>query len=119
MPTAQANIADCSTTGDRSRSFVLLGGASFVGFLAWPVFGGSMAGPAMGAAVGEMRRMLNRPALAVTVAGAPLLLLAPLCLGLYHAIVAAPASFMHGSRTIRAGISGTPRCCWRRWRPLR
>ncbi len=34
--------------------------------------------------------MLNWPALAVAAAGAPLLLLAPLCLGRNHAIVAAP-----------------------------
>ena len=78
VPTAQAYIADCSTTVDRSRRFVLLGSASFIGFLAGPVFGSWLAGPVMGAAVGEMGRMLNWPALAVAVAGAPLLLLAPL-----------------------------------------
>ncbi|MDL2337221.1 MAG: MFS transporter [Pseudomonadota bacterium] len=90
VPTAQAYIADCSTTVDRSRRFVLLGSASFIGFLAGPAFGTWLAGPVMGAAVGEMGRMLNWPALAVAAAGAPLLLLAPLCLGRNHAIVAAP-----------------------------
>ena len=90
VPTAQAYIADCSTTVDRSRRFVLLGSASFIGFLAGPAFGTWLAGPVMGAAVGEMGRMLNWPALAVAAAGAPLLLLAPLCLGRNHAIVVAP-----------------------------
>lgn len=91
VPTAQAYIADCSTTVDRSRRFVLLGSASFIGFLAGPAFGTWLAGPVMGAAVGEMRSMLNWPPLAVAVAGVPLLLLAPLCLGRNHAIVAALA----------------------------
>ena len=96
VPTAQAYIADCSTTIDRSRRFVLLGSGSFIGFLAGPAFGTWLAGPVMGAAVGEMGRMLNWPALAVAVAGAPLLLLAPLCLGRNHTIVAAPASGLDG-----------------------
>ena len=90
VPTAQAYIADCSTTVDRSRRFVLLGSASFIGFLAGPAFGTWLAGPVMGAAVGEMGRMLNWPAWVVAVAGVPLLLLTPLCLGRNHAIVAAP-----------------------------
>ncbi len=97
VPTAQAYIADCSSTVDRSRRFVLLGSASFIGFLAGPAFGTWLAGPVMGAAVGEMGRMLNWPALAVAAVGAPLLLLAPLCLGRNHAIVAAPASDMDGA----------------------
>lgn len=92
VPTAQAYIADCSTTVDRSRRFVLLGSASFVGFLAGPAFGAWLAGPVMGAAVGEMGGMLNWPALAVAVAGVPLLLLAPVCLGRNHAIVALPVA---------------------------
>jgi len=95
VPTAQAYIADCSSTGDRSRRFVLLGSASFIGFLAGPAFGTWLAGPVMGAAVGEMGRMLNWPALAVAAAGAPLLLLAPLCLGRNHAI-SAPAPAVDG-----------------------
>ena len=96
VPTAQAYIADCSTTEGRSRRFVLLGSASFVGFLAGPVFGTWLAGPVMGAAVGEMERMLNWPALAVAVAGVPLLLLTPLCLGRNHAIVVALAAEVGG-----------------------
>ena len=96
VPTAQAYIADCSTTVDRSHRFVLLGSASFIGFLAGPAFGTWLAGPVMGAAVGEMGRMLNWPALAVAAAGLPLLLLAPLCLGRNHAIVAAPTPEVGG-----------------------
>ena len=96
VPTAQAYIADCSTTVDRSRRFVLLGSASFIGFLAGPAFGTWLAGPVMGAAVGEMGRMLNWPALAVAAAGAPLLLLTPLCLNRNHAIVVAPAPGVDG-----------------------
>ena len=81
VPTAQAYIADLSPTVDRSRRFVLLGSASFVGFLAGPAFGTWLAGPVMGAAIGQMGGMLNWPALAVALAGVPLLLLAPGCLG--------------------------------------
>lgn len=86
VPTAQAYIADLSSTIDRSRRFVLLGSASFVGFLAGPAFGTWLAGPVMGVAVGQMGTMLNWPALAVALAGVPLLLLAPLCLGRNHAV---------------------------------
>lgn len=81
VPTAQAYIADFSTTVDRSRRFVLLGSASFIGFLAGPAFGTWLAGPVMGVTVGQMGGMLNWPAMAVALAGLPLLLLAPWCLG--------------------------------------
>ncbi len=91
MPTAQAYIADCSTTVDRSRRFVLLGTAAFTGFLAGPAFGTWLAGPVMGTAVGEMGSMLNWPALAVAAAGVPLLLLAPTCLGRNRVIAAVQA----------------------------
>jgi MFS family permease len=87
VPTAQAYIADLSSTIDRSRRFVLLGSASFVGFLAGPAFGTWLAGPVMGVAVGQMKGMLNWPALAVALAGVPLLLVAPWCLGRNHAVV--------------------------------
>ncbi|MBI2747826.1 MAG: MFS transporter [Burkholderiales bacterium] len=80
VPTAQAYIADISTTADRSRRFVLLGSASFVGFLAGPAFGAWLAGPVMGTAVGQMGSMLNWPPLAVAAAGVPVLLLTPWCL---------------------------------------
>ena len=96
VPTAQAYIADCSTTVDRSRRFVLLGSASFIGFLAGPAFGTWLAGPVMGAAVGEMGGMLNWPALAVAAAGTPLLLLAPLCFRGNHTIVPALAPEVNG-----------------------
>jgi MFS family permease len=56
VPTAQAYIADSSTTVDRSRRFVLLGSSSFIGFLAGPAFGTWLAGPAMGTVVGEIGR---------------------------------------------------------------
>lgn len=81
MPTAQAYVADISTTIDRSRRFVLLGSAAFAGFLSGPAFGTWLAGPSMGMAVGQMDSMLNWPALAVALAGVPLLLLTPWCLG--------------------------------------
>lgn len=87
VPTAQAYIADRSTTVDRSRRFVLLGSASFVGFLAGPAFGTWLAGPVMGANVGAMGGMLNWPALAVAAAGLPLLLVTPWCLGRNHAVI--------------------------------
>ena len=87
VPTAQAYIADLSSTIDRSRRFVLLGSASFVGFLAGPAFGTWLAGPVMGVAVGKMGGMLNWPALTVALAGLPLLLIAPWCLGRNHAVV--------------------------------
>ncbi len=86
VPTSQAYIADLSSTIDRSRRFVLLGSASFVGFLAGPAFGTWLAGPVMGVAVGQMGGMLNWPALAVALAGVPLLLVAPWFLGPNHAV---------------------------------
>lgn len=96
VPTAQAYIADFSTTVDRSRRFVLLGSASFVGFLAGPAFGTWLAGPVMGVAVGQMGSMLNWPALAVALAGLPLLLLAPWCLG-SNRIVSLPIAAKPGA----------------------
>lgn len=75
VPTAQAYIDDISTPVERSRRFVLLGSASFVGFLAGPAFGTWVAGPLMGMPVGRMVVMVNWPALAVSLAGLPLLLL--------------------------------------------
>lgn len=86
VPTAQAYIADCSTTVDRSRRFVLLGSASFVGFLSGPAFGTWLAGPVMGMPVGQMGGMLNWSTLSVALAGLPLLLLAPRCLGRNHPV---------------------------------
>lgn len=97
VPTAQAYIADSSTTVDRSRRFVLLGSASFLGFLAGPAFGTWLAGPVMGVAVGQMGSMLNWPALAVALAGLPLLLLAPWGLG-KNRMVLKPVS-------VHAGVS--------------
>lgn len=85
-PTSKAYIADCSTTVDRSRRFVLLGSASFIGFLAGPAYGTWLAGPVMGVAVGQMEGMLNWSALSVAFAGLPLLLLAPWCLGRNHPV---------------------------------
>lgn len=81
VPTAQAYIADVSTPVVRSRRFVLLGSASFVGFLAGPPFGTWVAGPVMGVPVGRMADMVNWPALAVALGGLPLLLLARWGLG--------------------------------------
>ena len=77
MPTAQAYVADLSSSVDRSRRFVLLGSASFLGFVAGPPFGTWLAGPVMGMSVGAMPNMVNWPALAVAAVGLPLLLLAP------------------------------------------
>jgi predicted MFS family arabinose efflux permease len=81
MPTAQACIADISTRVERNRRFVLLGSAAFLGFLAGPPFGSWLAGPAMAMTAGQMPSMVNWPALAVGIAGMPILLVAPLCLG--------------------------------------
>lgn len=89
VPTAQAYIADFSTTVDRSRRFVLLGSASFIGFFAGPAFGTWLAGPVMGVTVGQMGSMLNWPAMAVALSGLPLLLLAPWCLG-WNRVAALP-----------------------------
>ena len=98
VPTAQAYIADLSSTIDRSRRFVLLGSASFIGFLAGPAFGTWLAGPVMGVAVGQMGGMLNWPALAVALAGVPLLLLTPWCLGRNHAVARSLAAEDGASR---------------------
>ncbi len=77
VPTAQAYISDISTPAERNRRFVLLGSASFVGFLAGPVFGTWAAGPIMGMRVESMPAMVNWPALAMALGALPLLLLAP------------------------------------------
>lgn len=77
VPTAQAYIDDISTPVERSRRFVLLGSASFIGFLAGPALGTWIAGPLMGMPVGRMVEMVNWPALAVAMTGLPLLLLIP------------------------------------------
>jgi DHA1 family multidrug resistance protein-like MFS transporter len=77
VPTAQAYIADISTSVDRSRRFVLLGTASFLGFVAGPVFGSWLAGPVMGMSVGQMPSMVNLPALLIAIAGVPILLMTP------------------------------------------
>lgn len=98
VPTAQAYIADLSSTVDRSRRFVLLGSSSFIGFLAGPAFGTWLAGPVMGVAVGQMGGMLNWPALAVALAGVPLLLLTPWCLGRNHTVVQSLAAEDGASR---------------------
>ncbi|MES2280148.1 MAG: MFS transporter [Pseudomonadota bacterium] len=96
VPTAQAYIADFSTTVDRSRRFVLLGSASFIGFLAGPAFGTWLAGPVMGVTVGQMGGMLNWPAMVVALAGLPLLLLAPWCLR-SNRVVALPIAVQPGA----------------------
>lgn len=77
VPTAQAYIDDISTSVERNRRFVLLGSASFVGFLAGPAFGTWVAGPVMGMPVEQMLAMVDWPAMAVALGGVPLLLLAP------------------------------------------
>lgn len=89
VPTAQAYIADISTSADRNRRFVLLGGASFVGFLAGPPFGSWLAGPAMGMSLEQMPSMLNWPALLIAMVGVPLLLLTPAGLARHHPPAAA------------------------------
>ncbi|MDO9196848.1 MAG: MFS transporter [Rhodoferax sp.] len=81
LPTAQAYIADISTPVDRSRRFVLLGSAAFIGFFAGPAFGTWLAGPVMGVSVGQMTSMVNWPALVIAVGGIPILLLVPWSLG--------------------------------------
>lgn len=96
IPTAQAYIADVSTSAERSRRFVVLGTASFAGLLAGPAFGTWVAGPIMGMQLPSMPAMVNWPALAVAGAGLPLLLLAPWCMGRSggsrHRKIEAPAS---------------------------
>jgi MFS family permease len=90
VPTAQAHIADISTSVDRSRRLVLLGSTSFLGFLAGPAFGSWLAGPVMGMSVGQMPSMVNWPALLIAVAGIPILLLTPGSLA-SHRAAALPA----------------------------
>ncbi|MDP1692176.1 MAG: MFS transporter [Burkholderiaceae bacterium] len=85
VPTAQAAIADISGAVDRSRRFVLLGSASFLGFLAGPAFGTWLAGPVMGMSVGQMPGMINWPALSIAIVGIPILLLAPRSLARHRA----------------------------------
>lgn len=81
MPGAQAFIADISDADARSRRFVALGSAAFVGFLAGPAFGSWVAGPLMGMKTSQMPGMVNWPALLVAIAGVPLLVVLPSCLG--------------------------------------
>lgn len=106
VPTAQAYIADFSTTVDRSRRFVLLGSASFTGFLAGPAFGTWLAGPVMGTVVGKMTSMLNWPPMVVALAGVPLLVLIPWCLGRSHIVVpeAATKASVSRQRFIQASM---------------
>jgi DHA1 family multidrug resistance protein-like MFS transporter len=78
MPAAQAYIADFSDPVARSRRFVLLGSASFVGFLAGPLVGNWLAGPVMNVPVGIMPAMVDWPWLVVAAIGLPVLLLVPL-----------------------------------------
>lgn len=91
IPTAQAYIADISTSVDRSRRFVLLGSTSFLGFLAGPVLGTWLAGPVMGMNVGQMPSMVNWPAMLIAIAGIPILLLTPAGLA-RHRVEAPPVS---------------------------
>ena len=81
MPAAQAFISDISDTDARSRRFVLLGSAAFLGFLAGPAFGSWVAGPLMRMLLPQMPGMVNWPAFAVALAGVPLLVALPSCLG--------------------------------------
>lgn len=81
MPVAQAFIADISDADARSRRFVVLGSAAFIGFLAGPALGSWVAGPLMGMQTSRMPGMVNWPPLLVAMAGVPLLLVLPSCLG--------------------------------------
>lgn len=81
VPTAQAYISDISTAVVRSRRFVLLGSASFLGFVSGPALGTWIAGPVMGVDVGRMPSMVNWPGLVIAIAGIPILLLIPWSLG--------------------------------------
>lgn len=74
MASAQALITDISDSDARSRRFVLLGSAAFIGFLAGPAFGGWVAGPLMRMTSAQMPEMVNWPALAVALLGVPLLI---------------------------------------------
>lgn len=80
MPAAQAFIADISDAEARSRRFVLLGSAVFLGFLTGPAFGSWVAGPLMRMSLPQMPGMVNWPALAVALAGVPLLVVLRSCL---------------------------------------
>ena len=77
VPTAQAYISDISTSVERSRRFVLLGSASFLGFLAGPALGSWLAGPVMEMRIEQMPSMVNWPALLIAAGGIPILLLTP------------------------------------------
>lgn len=77
VPTAQAYVSDISTSAERSRRFVLLGSASFLGLIAGPPLGGWLAGPVMGMGVGQMPGMVTWPTLLIAASGLPILLLAP------------------------------------------
>ena len=81
VPTAQAYIADISTPVERSRRYVLLGSASFLGFIAGPALGSWLAGPLMGMSVAQMPSMVSWPALLIAAGGLPILLLTPWSLG--------------------------------------
>lgn len=77
MPTAQALIADVSDAQARSRRFVLLGSTAFAGFLAGPAFGTWAAGPIMAMSSSQMPSMVNWPAIAVVLAGLPVMAMRP------------------------------------------
>lgn len=81
VPGAQAYVCDISSSDDRNRRFVLIGGAAFLGLLAGPAFGAWLSGPVMGMRAGDMPGMVNWPALAVAALGLPLVFLAPRVLG--------------------------------------
>jgi DHA1 family multidrug resistance protein-like MFS transporter len=100
MPAAQAYIADFSAPVARSRRFVLLGSASFVGFLAGPLIGNWLAGPVMNVPAGVMPAMVDWPWLALAVAGFPILLLVPLWIKRQPTI--APSSASAAMSTVRA-----------------
>ena len=107
LPSAQAYIADISTTVDRNRRFVLLGSASFLGFLAGPAFGTWLVGPVMGMSVGQMPSMVNWPALVIAIGGIPILLLTPWGLGRDHSsaeLPVAPTATIQRQRFVLASM---------------
>lgn len=107
LPTAQAYVADVSSPDDRSRRFVLLGSASFLGFLAGPAFGTWLVGPVMGMSLGQMPSMVNWPALVIAIAGIPILLLTPWGLGRDQRAVElseAPKTSVQRQRFVRASM---------------